>query len=226
VLTASAITSGTGAAGASTGTTATFYRLFKSDGTTACVDGTVGRRAAISTSTIRTSRRPERRGQRVHDHRRQLGWPASPSTFTRRSTRWSAPTNPCHPRGHLQGADPDARYNLGTQFFNKVGRKLRIRAFGKITTAATPGNGQVGILFGTNADANGVNVCQSAAFALIASQTNLSWNCEIYISARSLGATGTLMGTGWIEFNPGVVASTAQPLMIPASAAVVSAHAI
>jgi hypothetical protein len=42
VLTASAITSSTGAAGASTGTTATFYRLFKSDGTTACVDGTVG----------------------------------------------------------------------------------------------------------------------------------------------------------------------------------------
>lgn len=119
---------------------------------------------------------------------------------------------------------PAVRYNqLGTQFFNKIGRKLRIRAFGKITTAATPGNGQVGILFGTGADNNGVNVAQSAAFALIAAQTNLSWNAEIYISCRSLGATGTLFGTGWIEFNPAVVASTAQPLMIPASAAVVSA---
>lgn len=118
---------------------------------------------------------------------------------------------------------PAARFaNLGTQFFNKVGRKLRIRAFGKITTAATPGNGQLGILFGTGADNNGVTVMQSAAFALIASQTNLSWNCELYISARSLGATGTLMGTGWVEFNPGVVASTAQPLLIPASAAAVS----
>lgn len=118
---------------------------------------------------------------------------------------------------------PAARYGLGTQFFSKVGRKLRIRAFGKITTAATPGNGQIGILFGTGADNNGVNVVQSAAFALIASQTNMSWNAEIYISARSTGATGTLMGTGWIEFNPAVVASTAQPLMIPASAAAVSA---
>jgi hypothetical protein len=122
-----------------------------------------------------------------------------------------------------KGLIPAARYNIGSQFFNKPGRKLRIRAFGKITTAATPGNGQVGILFGTGADNNGVNVCQSAAFALIASQTNLSWNCEIYIHARSLGATGTLFGTGWIEFNPAVVASTAQPLMIPASAAAVSA---
>lgn len=122
-----------------------------------------------------------------------------------------------------KGLIPATRYNVGTQFFNKVGRKLRIRAFGKITTAATPGNGQVGILFGTGADNNGVNVCQSAAFALVASQTNLSWNIELYISCRSIGATGTLFGTGWIEFNPGVVASTAQPLMIPASAAVVSA---
>jgi hypothetical protein len=118
---------------------------------------------------------------------------------------------------------PAARYNIGSQYFNKPGRKLRIRAFGKITTGTTPGNGQVGILWGTGADNNGVNVCQSAAFALIASQTNLSWNCEIYIHARTIGATGTLFGTGWIEFNPAVVASTAQPLMIPASAAAVSA---
>jgi hypothetical protein len=117
---------------------------------------------------------------------------------------------------------PVSRYNLGPQFFNKIGRKLRIRAFGKITTVLTPGNGQVGILFGTGADNNGVNVCQSAAFALIASQTNISWNAEIYIHARSLGPTGTLFGTGYIEFNPAVVASTAQPLLIPASAAAVS----
>jgi hypothetical protein len=117
---------------------------------------------------------------------------------------------------------PAARINIGTQFFNKAGRRLRIRAFGKITTGATPGNGQIGILFGTGADANGVNVVQSAAFALIANQTNLSWNSEIYIHVRSLGAAGTLFGTGWIEFNPAVVASTAQPLMIPASAAAVS----
>jgi hypothetical protein len=118
---------------------------------------------------------------------------------------------------------PVSRYNLGPQFFNKIGRRLRIRAFGKITTAVTPGNGQIGVLFGTGADANGVNVVQSAAFALIASQTNISWNAEFYISCRSTGPTGTLFGTGWIEFNPAVVASTAQPLMIPASAAAVSA---
>lgn len=118
---------------------------------------------------------------------------------------------------------PAARYNLGAQFFNKVGRRLRIRMGGRITTGLTPGNGQIAILFGTGASNNGVNVCQSAAFALVASQTNITWNVELYVHCRSLGATGTLFGMGWIQFNPAVVASTAQPLMIPASAPVVSA---
>jgi hypothetical protein len=118
---------------------------------------------------------------------------------------------------------PTARYSqLGTQFFNRAGRKLRITAFGKITTVLTPGNGQIGILFGTNADANGVTVCQSAAFALSVSQTNLSWKAVFDIHARSLGATGTLFGEGIVWFNNAVVANTLQPILIPASAAAAS----
>lgn len=119
---------------------------------------------------------------------------------------------------------PAARYaNLGTQYFNKIGRKLRIRAFGKITTGATPGNGQMGILWGTGADANGVTVMQSAAFALTASQANLSWEAELYIRANSLGATGTLFGTGKLFVNNAVVATSIQPILLPASAAAASA---
>lgn len=118
---------------------------------------------------------------------------------------------------------PAARYNIGSQFFNKTGRRLRIRAFGKITTVLTPGNGQMGILFGTGASNNGVNVVQTAAFALTASQTNLSWEAEFYIHSRSLGATGTLFGTGKVLFNNAVVATTLNPILAPASAAVVSA---
>lgn len=117
---------------------------------------------------------------------------------------------------------PTGRYNLGTQFFNKAGRKVRITAFGKITTAVTPGNGQMGILFGTNADANGVNIVQTAAFALTASQTNLSWRAQFDIHARSLGATGTLFGTGILWLNNAVAATSVQPILAPASAAAVS----
>lgn len=46
VLTANAISNGTGAAGASTGTNATWFRLWKSDGTTPVLDGTVGTSSA------------------------------------------------------------------------------------------------------------------------------------------------------------------------------------
>lgn len=117
---------------------------------------------------------------------------------------------------------PASRYSmLGTQFFNKVGRKLRIRAFGKITTGTTPGNLTVALLFGTGADANGTLLAASAAVALTASQTNLSWEAIFHVHCRSIGTTGSLFATGWLEANPGVIASTLQPIMIPASAAVV-----
>jgi hypothetical protein len=90
---------------------------------------------------------------------------------------------------------PTARYNLGTQYFNKEGRKLKIAAFGKMTTGATPGNLVFELLFGTNADANGASLCASAAITLIASQTNIVWGCEFYVQCRSKGAAGTLFGT-------------------------------
>lgn len=126
------------------------------------------------------------------------------------------------PAGGYKNLIPAARYNLGTQFFNRIGRKLRIRAFGKITTTGagvkTP---QVGVLWGTGADANGVVVAQSAALSA-ASQTDLSWDVELYIICRSLGATGALFCTGRFLANPSLYSSPTQPMMIPASDALVS----
>jgi hypothetical protein len=46
VLTANAISNGTGTAAAGTGTNATWFRLWKSDGTTPVLDGTVGTSSA------------------------------------------------------------------------------------------------------------------------------------------------------------------------------------
>lgn len=116
---------------------------------------------------------------------------------------------------------PAARYNLGTQFFNKIGRKLRIRAFGKFTSGAG-GNCNFAIMFGTGANNNGVNVAQSIATNFVAA-TDASWEVEAYIHCRSLGATGTLFATGRFHANTAWIASTAQPMLIPDSAAVVSA---
>ena len=111
---------------------------------------------------------------------------------------------------------------LGGQYFARIGKKLRIRAFGKITTGTTPGNGTFDIYYGSGADATGTIIVSSGTLALTASQTNLSWYIDIYVHARSLGATGTLFCTGMANFNVGVLASTLAPMMIPPSAAVVS----
>lgn len=107
-------------------------------------------------------------------------------------------------------------------FFTRAGKTLRIEMFGRITTAATPGNLTWDIYWGTNAAANGTIICSSAAQALTASQANLSWMLQLDIECRSIGngAAGTLFGTGLAIFNEAVIT---PHMMIPASAPAVSA---
>lgn len=111
---------------------------------------------------------------------------------------------------------------LGGQYFARIGKKLHIVAFGRMTTGITPGNLTLGILYGTGADANGVVLASSAAVALVASQTNISWQLDVMVHCRSLGSAGTLFATGTFQCNPALIASTAQPVMIPATAPAVS----
>ena len=107
---------------------------------------------------------------------------------------------------------------LGSNYFGFIGKAVRIRVFGRITTGATPGNMQASLYWGNGTDANGTLLAQTAAVALTASQTNLSWQFEAFIRCRALGATGSLMVTGVFSANVAVLASTLQPVMLPASA--------
>lgn len=109
---------------------------------------------------------------------------------------------------------------MGKDFW-RVDRKIKIRVFGQITTAATPGNLVVSVVYGTGADANGVSLQSTAALTLIASQTNLSWEAHIYVRCVTDGPTGTLLCTGNTYWNSAVIAAHHGP--IPASAAAVSA---
>lgn len=111
---------------------------------------------------------------------------------------------------------------LGGQYFARIGKKLKIRLFGRMTTGATPGNLTIACLYGTGADANGVSLAASAAIALVANQTAISWWAEFLISCRSIGNAGTLFCDGRFMCNPALILSTAQPVMIPASTPVVS----
>ena len=96
-----------------------------------------------------------------------------------------------------------------------VGKKVAIRAFGRITTVLTPGNGTLALFYGTGADANGTSLAATAAHALIASQTNLSWMVYLYVHCRAIGTAGSLLVDGWMKYNESIVAATQ---MIPASA--------
>lgn len=109
---------------------------------------------------------------------------------------------------------------LGPDFFDFPGKKVRVEAFGRITTVLTPGNTQLALFFGTGADANGINLAGSAAQALIASQTNISWRLQVDITCRSTGPTGTLFATGLANFGESV---SVAHILIPGSAPVVSA---
>ena len=111
---------------------------------------------------------------------------------------------------------------LGGQYFSRPGKKLHIVAYGRMTTGATPGNLTLGVLYGTGADANGVVLASSAAVALVANQTNITWNLDVMVHCRTTGSAGTLFAIGQFICNPALIASTAQPLMIPASAPAVS----
>lgn len=101
-----------------------------------------------------------------------------------------------------------------------AGKTVRVRAFGQITTAATPGNLTMAMLYGTGADANGVSLATTAALTLIASQTNIAWWVDFYIRCISSGSAGTLFATGKAEFGAAVIA--AGQALIPASAPAVS----
>lgn len=108
---------------------------------------------------------------------------------------------------------------LGGQYFARVGKKLKIRLFGRITTVLTPGNGSFNVYYGTGADANGVLLMTGTPAALAASQTNLSWTAEIVVTCITTGSAGTLFCTGMAKFNEAVLAPM---MLLPASAPAVS----
>lgn len=99
------------------------------------------------------------------------------------------------------------------------GKMLQVTAFGKITTAATPGNLTVEIRYGTG-DAGGTLLATSAALTLIASQTGVSWRAEFTVECRAIGAStnGSLFAWGFLQIGVAVVA--AGFALIPASSAV------
>ena len=100
-------------------------------------------------------------------------------------------------------------------------KKMKITLLGKMTTALTPGNLTIEIRFGT-ADNAGTILATSAAVALTASKTNISFKLEVYVTARAgvSSASGLFAWGMFIADNTSLlIGVAANPLLIPASAA-------
>lgn len=106
---------------------------------------------------------------------------------------------------------------LGGQYFARPGKKLKIRLFGVMTTAVTPGNGSFNVYYGSGADATGVLLMTGTPAALTASQTALTWYLDIVVTCITTGSAGTLRCTGQAGFNAALL--SARQMLPTANAA-------
>jgi hypothetical protein len=79
--------------------------------------------------------------------------------------------------------------------FLQVGKTIRFKARGYLSTGVAPGNVTINFKLG------GSTVDTTAAFALVGSLTNLAWHVEVEITCRTTGASGALMIQGDFEYE-------------------------
>lgn len=93
---------------------------------------------------------------------------------------------------------PAARFTLPSNFFSVIGKSIRVKAFGRISTVVTtPGNLTLDVRFGTVAVP--IVVFNGGASALnVAAQTNAAWDFEATLTCRAIGAstTANMIGVG------------------------------
>lgn len=87
--------------------------------------------------------------------------------------------------------------------YMKTGRTLRLRVAGQASTAATPGTALWALRWGGIAGnvlvkSNGASVTGTAV-TMTASQTNVYWRAELYVTCRTEGLLGSLFAHGIFE---------------------------
>ena len=107
---------------------------------------------------------------------------------------------------------PAPQFTLPANFL-QVGSWLRFRAFGVISTTATP-TIILGIYYGAVA---GTALGATAAFTLGSGITNCPWHLELDTVIRTTGSTGTAMSHGNAYFGTAVTA-IADAVPIPSTA--------
>lgn len=118
-----------------------------------------------------------------------------------------------------------AKYKLWANYFENLGKTIRITAHGRISTVVTtPGTLTLQVRL-TDSAATTVSVFDSGAMTLnVTAQTNTPWILEATLVCRSVGSAGTLFGFGkWTSHavigSPAIGAGPAGCQILPYNAA-------
>ena len=112
---------------------------------------------------------------------------------------------------------------LGGQYFNRPGKAIKISLWMKQVQGATPGNFSFNLHWGSGADATGTLICVAGTpVAMTASVTKCGY-AEFVIRCLTTGTAGTLQATGFSLWDPALIASTLQPILVPTAGAATSA---
>lgn len=88
-----------------------------------------------------------------------------------------------------------AKYTLPANYF-QIGRKLQIKAAGRISSViTTPGTARFDVRFGATVVFDGLAILLDS----VAAHTNVGWALDIELTCRAIGSSANLMGVGtWI----------------------------
>ena len=114
-----------------------------------------------------------------------------------------------------------AKYKLWANYFENLGKTIKLTAHGRISTVATtPGTLTLQARF-TDSTPTTVSVFDSGAMTLnVNAQTNVHWMLEVYMICRSVGSAATLFGFGRFQSHavigsPAPTAGGAGAHMLP-----------
>lgn len=118
----------------------------------------------------------------------------------------------------------DANTQIYAGVLNTIGKSLQFSLAGRLSTAATPGTGQLRIRFGTTVGITGVILFDTGALTLSTSATNATWEAIVRLTARAKGSgtSGNAMVIGSISNMTGTLGTGARN-MVPATAPAVTA---
>ena len=106
---------------------------------------------------------------------------------------------------------------LPAGFFDRVGKQLRVRAAGRIgTVITTPGTLALDIRFTSDV----VFLGGASPTLNTAGTTNLTWEMEVVLTCRAIGAAASVLGIG--RLCTAALSATTPIMMLPASAPVPS----